>query len=447
MSKLRRWTTLLVLAAVLAGCGGTPEVSTSATVAPAANPTATTAPIIEPAAEPTTDSTPEVTAEAQAENTPEPTLAAQANDGGDQSDEEIETALQETVDLWNRAYAEANHDLLLEAIDPKASTLRRILADQLDASIQSQGSIDRDAQVADFERRANGYILAHVDVQGRFYTFTFKEVGGKWLLSEPRREELGKKKTIESEHIRLEYYPWDDDVAPQIAEMLEEAHTFVVEKLGRGPQEKTRVQLNAIGQLARSGGLVLASYQTGSTRRARVANISINSPNSFQGGRYDREAGWQQQMTETLNHEYVHLVHDCCFTNLFLQATWMIEGLAVYVTEGGHTNGYMSYVTRAVQNDAILPIRAPSTGSGKVPKHLEAFDTLNEAETLTAYGLSATLVDYIVTNHGGMDGFWKLATDFEQSHDINTSVQNVFGISLEELETGWRKELMQRYGG
>jgi hypothetical protein len=447
MCNLRRWITLLALTGVLAGCGGTPEVSTSPTIAPATEVAPTVAPATEPAAEPTTASTPEATEEAPTASAPEPTAALETTDAGALTDEDLKAALQETVDLWNRAYAEADHDVMLQAIDPKASTLRRILADQLDASIQSQGGIERNGVVAEVERRANGYVLARVDTNGRFFTFTFRDVNGKWLLSEPRREELGKKKTLETEHFRLEYYGWDDDVAPEISRMLEDAHTFVVGKLGRGPETQVRVQLNAIAQLARSSGLTLAYYQTGSIRRARVTNISINSPNSFQGGRYDRETGWQQQMSETLNHEYVHLVHDCCFANGFLQATWMSEGLAVYITEGGHTNGYMSYVTRAVQDNRIIPIWAPSSVPGQVPKHLEAFDELNEAETLTAYGLSATLVDYIVTNYGGLEGFWKLATDFEKSHDIKKSVQNAFGISYEELESGWRNDLIKRYGG
>ncbi len=300
----------------------------------------------------------------------------------------------------------------------------------------------------DFERRGQNYILAHVDVGSQRFTFTFRDVKGQWLLSEPGRAELGKKTKIETEHFTLEYYPWDENVAPEIAAMLEDAHKFVVEKLGRGPDKKVRVQLNPTAELAKTSGLALAFYQYGSTRQQiGRANIVINSPNSFPGGRYDREAGWKSEMDDTLKHEYVHLVHDCCFTNAVFQAAWMTEGLAVYLTEGGHTNYYMaSYAIPAIQNDTILPIWAPRPGPGKVPKHLEEWDELDGAERLTAYGLSATLVEYIVTNYGGLDGFWKLATDFEKSHDIKQSVRNAFGISFEEFEKGWKDDLKKRYG-
>ena len=436
----RRLIVLTLTSIVLASCGGTPAaVSTpepAVTSAPAAAQEVATTEAAPTEAAATAEAA-LATAEPTAEPTPEAATATE------QSDDEIRAALQETVDIWSQAYEQNDPNMLRQAIDTRAPTLRRILADQMSAG----GGRDWNPVVVDFEQRDHGYILAHLDVGGYIYTATFRQVKGKWLLSEPRRAELGKKKKIETEHVTFEYYPWDEDVAPQVASMLEDAYAFAAGKLGRSPDKKIKAQLNPTADLAKTIGIALAFYRTGSIRQERIVNVVINSPNSFPGGRYDRETGWQPQMAETLNHEFIHLFHDCCFANGVFQNPWMSEGLAVYLTEGGHTNRYMSRVIRAVQNDAIIPIWAPRPAPGRIPKHLEEWDELNEDERLTAYGLSATLVDYIVTNYGGIEGFWKLALDYEQSHDIKVSVPNAYGISFEEFEQGWMEDLKKRYGG
>jgi hypothetical protein len=450
MRKPRWYAVLLIVASILAACGAAPAAQTIPTVeAVVEAPTAAPTEIVEPTDAPAVEETPEV-AEPTVEEAPEvaePTSAPAADDTATAlSEAEVIAALQETVDLWNQAYEDADHDTLAKAIDPRSPTLRRILGDQLDHFTQSQGSGNLHGKVIHYEQRDHGLILAHIDVYGSINTFTFRNVDGSWLLSEPRRAELGKKKVIETEHVRLEYYGWDTDVAPEIAEMLEEAHRVVVDQMGRGPEQKVRAQLRATAQLARGRGTILAFYMFGTTRNRRGNNITVSSPNSYQGGQYDRATGWHEQMRTVLEHEYVHLVHDCCFTNLFFQAEWMSEGLAVYLTDGGHTNWFMPYVQQAIQDDEVLPIWAPSPAPAQLPKHLDSWGELNEAERSEAYGLSATLVDYIVTHHGGMDGFWKLAIEYSEVHDIRKAVPNALGISLEELEHSWIDDLKQRYG-
>jgi hypothetical protein len=63
-----------------------------------------------------------------------------------------------------------------------------------------------------------------------------------------------------------------------------------------------------------------------------------------------------------------------------------------------------------------------------------------------AYGLAASLVDYINEKHGGMDGFWKFAAAFDQQQNLDKALQEAFGVTYEQFDTDWRAWLKAKYG-
>jgi hypothetical protein len=455
MNILRHFTVPLLLVLVLAGCGGlpaanTPAIQTPSTDAIAAAPAATNEPTTAAATTaPTAESTPATTAAATtgaATAAPNQTSTSAA---ATLSDDELKAALQKTMDTWSQAFAEADKGLLAKAVDPKALAFRRTQEAYLKYVSEAQGSsgMDWSGTVATVKRRENGYVQAGVDIRGARRVFTFKPVGGRWLLSEPSRAELGQRKKLETEHFIMEYYPWDADVADDIAKLLEKVHADDTAKMGKGPDKKTLVHVAPTAEATPGGssGTFLAFYRRGIGSRLGQKEIVINSPNNAGFGGYDPAEGWQPQLEGTIAHEYAHLINDCCFTPIAKQNDWMTEGLAVYISEGGHTNGYMSRVKYAVQHDSLIPIIGQPTSAGGVRQDLENLSALDKDNGL-AYGEAATLVDYIVTHYGGLEGYWKLVDDYSKTQNFDQSLQNVLKITVADLDKAWRADLKQRYG-
>jgi hypothetical protein len=450
MKKFRAYLVLLTLVAVLAACGSTP-VATTPTTAP--EPTAaepTTAPTEEAPAEPTEEApaaTTEATQEATSESTDSTAAPSEetATSGATQSDEEIIAALQKAVDTWTEAYEEVDVEKLRSVIDPKALSLRRTQGELFKARTESIGAAGRDwsATVAEIEPLDLGYVLALVDIGTQRFPFTFKQVDGEWMMSEPKRAEIGKKQKQETEHFVFEYYPWSENILPDIIELMENAQELVVTKMGRGPEKKPIVRLIPTTEVGNSSGNTLAFYQRGTGATRGTQTMVINSPESYGVVSYDREAGWKPDLQVTLAHEFVHLVNDCCFVPIAEQNDWMTEGLAEYISDGPVSR--QGQVALAVQSDAIIPIQIGE--SERFDKQDLEHLTLLDRDVSLAYGLSSSIVDYIVRNYGGLDGYWKLIGDYRETQNFDQSLQNVLGITFQQFDEGWRADLKEQFGG
>ena len=451
MTQIRRFLVLLALGGILAGCGNTPAASITPTTAPEAPaaPEPTTAAVEAPTAEPTSVEpttvrpTTETTA-APADSTNAPSEQTEAS-GTTQSDEEIMAELQTVVDTWSEAYEEVDVEKLRSVIDPKSLALRRTQGELFKSRTESLGATGRDwsARVVDVTPRDLGYVLAHIDVGSQRYPFTFKQVNGKWMMSEPKRAEIGKKQKQETENFVFEYYPWDEKILPEIVEQMEAAEDLVVNKMGRGPENKPTVRLNPTTEVGNASGATLAYYQRGSGAQRGKQTMVINSPDSYGAVSYDSTAGWKPDLRVTLAHEFTHLLNDCCFTPIARQNDWMTEGLAEYITDGPVSR--QGQVALAVQSDAIIPIQIAD--SERYDKQDLEHLTLLDKDISLAYGLSSSIVDYIVRNHGGMDGYWKLIGDYDKTQNFDQSLQNVLGINFQQFDEGWRADLKKQFGG
>ena len=447
MTKLRRFIILTLVSAVLISCGGAPAAistpepaATSVATAPQAAATEAAAPAATATTEPTTEPTEEATAAVTA-------AAGATADIASQSDEEIIAGMQEAVDVWSEAFSTGNPELLKTIIDPKRPALRRTQEGLLKYYNESQtaGQMDWQGKVAEIKRRELGYVEASVDTSGGRRPFTFKQIKGTWMLSEPSRSELGKREKLETENFTIQYYPWDEDIVAEMGQLMEAAHEKNQEVLGRVPDEKPLVQLIPTIETMPGGGRagVLAFYRRGSGARLGLKEMVVNSPQSFGFVAYDPAVGWQADLTETLAHEYVHLINDCCFTPIARMNDWMIEGIAEYVASGPRSR--QAQVAYAVQNDSLIPIR--DTTEGRVYKQdLENLSILEQDNSL-AYGEASSLVDFIVRNYGGLDGFWKLVEEYDRTQNFDTALQNLHGISFDDFDKAWREDLQQIYGG
>jgi hypothetical protein len=404
-------------AALLAGCAGAPQAE-APTSAPA--PTAAAAPTTASAA---------------------PTGAPAATVAGTPTEADIKASIQQTLDLYAQAYGENKPNLLKQTVDQTNAPFRRLIQTRFETFQQSifAGKLSFNYKVKTITPRDHGFILAQVEREGGAVAdWLFRQVKGKWLLSEPTEEQLGKREKIESEHFTFYTYPWADDINPTLIKLMENARSTALERLGKVPDKKANIYIKPIfGIGSPENPNAAAYYDLGSTRTG-VDRIVIFAPHSFSFGFYD-PAGWEADFQGTLTHEYTHLVNNRSFTPIARETDWMSEGLAEFVSDNPRANE----VHEAVSSDKIIPI---IDTSGQVNKQdLEHLSILEKDRSL-AYGLAYSLVAYVNEKYGGMDGYWKLVQAFDKEQNFDKALQQAFGVTYEQFDKDWRAWLKTKYG-
>jgi hypothetical protein len=421
---------LIALAgALLAACGGPAAVAPTA-IAPtaaAAQPTAA-----EPtAAEPTAATAPA--------DEPTATPAAGAGTEGDGP----KAGIQQTLDKLAEAYNENKPELIAQIVDPANSPLRRFWQTRLETYQQSLsgGQLTFAYEVQETEPLDLGFVKAEVRSGGGIANWTFREVDGTWLMSEPTKAQLGRREKIEGEHFTYLVYPWEKERAEEIITLMDNARERVRAKLGKVPDKKAEVYLNPTYSVASDASPnTLAYYDTHSGSARGVDKMVIFMPESYVFGFYDPSVGWQKELEDTLTHEYAHLVNNREFTPLARMSVWMSEGLAEYVSDSFR----VAQVSQAVQADYIIPILDPS---GQVNKQdLDHLTILEKASDRSlAYGFAASLVQYIDETYGGLDAFWKFVAAYDTSQSHEQALQEAFGVSYEQFDKDWRAWLKEKY--
>jgi hypothetical protein len=413
-----------VLSAVLlAACAGAPQAE-APTSAPA--PTAAAAPTAASAA-PT--SAPAATA-AEPAATSAPT------------DDDIKAGIQQALDLYTQAYNEKKPDLLLQAADQTNAPFRRFIQTRFEtfqASIRA-GQQRSPMKVAKILGKLDfGFVVAQIESDGLVADWTFRQVGGRWVMSEPTEKQLGKREKIEGEHFVYYAYPWSKETNTKIMELMESARKTVEQKLGKVPDTKPSVYIRPIfGVGGPQNANVLAYYD----RNLRAGDrIVVYGPEAYVFGFYDPSLGWEKELELTLAHEYTHLANHRSFTSLARMNDWMVEGLAEYVSNPDAVVN--RGVPLAVSSDKIIPI---IDTSGVVNKQDLEHLTILDKDVSLAYGLATSLVEYVNETYGGMDGFWKLVQAYDKVQNFDKALQEAYGIGYEQFDKDWRAWLKAKYG-
>ncbi len=368
--------------------------------------------------------------------TPTPTLA------GTPGQADLQRSIQQTIDLYARAYNENKLDLLKQAVDQTNLPFRRLVQTRFEDFQKSflQGKYRFSFTVIDVQPREHGFMLAHILTrEGGATDWLFRQVDGRWVLSEPTVEQVGQVKQVETDHFIFNTYPWAGDINDQVIELTENARERVLDRLGKAPDEKALVDIMPIYGLRPGDDPGAAAYYDEHSRNTDQDRILVYAPHSYLFGYYDPDLGWEADLEDVLTHEYTHLVHNRSFDNAGELVDWMVEGLAEYVSEAA--SEYELH--QAVKNDHIIPI-VDQTSSILDRQDLGHMYMLKEDMSL-AYALAHSLVVYIDQKYGGLDAFWKLARAYDKHQDMDEALRDALGVSYEEFDRGWRDWLKQHF--
>ncbi len=357
-------------------------------------------------------------------------------------EDQIKRGIQEALDLYARAYNENEPALLKEAVDQSNLPFRRFVNTRFESALKSSsaGQFAFRFKVAGIQPRDLGFVQAHITLRGGIAAdWLFREVEGRWVLSEPTAEQLGEPIKVEHEYFTFYTYAWAEDVNPILIELMENARRRVQERLGKVPDQKADVKLKPIYGLDPYDDPFAVAYYALGRRAGEPDRIEIYTPNSYGFGFYDAEVGWQAEMERVLVHEYTHMTHRRSFDNVGKLSSWMVEGLAQYVSDDPYTPDALRAALKA---GTIIPIIDTSTEVYKQDlMHME----LLEQDRALAYAFAHSLVIYITETYGGMEGFWKLAQAYEETQDLDEALREAFGVSYEQFDQDWRAWLQEKY--
>lgn len=391
---------------------------------------------------PTATALPTVAVTRSASATPQPGASPAASETAPSASavtpQPVETAtleaIQAALDLYVQAYNENQPELLDQAIDTSNKPFRRLAQSRFDDFQKSYrgGSGYPDLWVQSAETRPHGFLLARLQLEtGMAADWNFRQVDGRWVISEPSVEQIGPSETITSPNFVFTTYPWAEDVNTELVALMEDARTKVEGKLGKAPEERAQVEVRPIYGLDPFTAMgALAYYQAAGARGPD--KIVIYSPHSFAYGFFDPEIGWQGDLGQVLVHEYTHMVHNLSFDNAGGKlVSWMSEGLAEYVSGADYDRVAACRASKQGQRIPLVDRKS------KVNKQDLGHMYILDKDRGLAYAYAYTLVAYIVETHGGLDGFWKLAQAHDELQDMDEALQQAFGVSLDEFERDW----------
>lgn len=223
----------------------------------------------------------------------------------------------------------------------------------------------------------------------------------------------------ESDHFKFFAAQGAEDAAEPLARELEANYERITRDLQVAPADKFEVYLFAdVDSFHRASGRPDAPATSIGTTQG--TDIWLVSPLNPSGG-LDT-----QEMLAAGVHEFVHaLVHSINGSldrNNYNIPIWLSEGLA------GYEAGQMIPEWRARMRELVAQDAIPSIGNDLVP---------DRYDKVKGFPFSITLVEYILDEYGMEKVIAMLKSPSE--------VEAILGVSLSELDAGWRAYLHRTY--
>ncbi|KAB8145832.1 hypothetical protein F8S13_01770 [Chloroflexia bacterium SDU3-3] len=349
--------------------------------------------------------------------------------------------IQQTLDRYTQAYNQNDQQLLTQIIDPQRLPFRRFTLSNF-TSFQSSWEHDRaraSLKLLGTTPLSDGLVLAHIQASnGNLADWPLRQVDGQWLLSEPSKQQLGTPSDMTIGHITFTTYPWADDINQEVIDLMRQAQHDAADRLGKDTDTKLNVIIKPSFELSpfENAGYV-AVYKPNYGPHGHDL-IEIFAPHTYMFGFYGKSGGWQRELRQTLTHEYAHMIHKRVFGNVGYFTGWMTEGLATYVSQ----EPIGATIRRALSSHAIIPLIDKQHSIDKYDlMHMRAITS----DRPQAYALAASVVAYIDERYHGLDSFWKMARNYQDSQDIDQAMRDALGTSADDFERDWETWLAKTY--
>jgi len=255
------------------------------------------------------------------------------------------------------------------------------------------------------------------------YWWTVESADGKYVQTVPLELNYNDLRynwqSLTEGQIILYWYEGDNSFVQELMEACQRGVLRLNREIGTLPEKLIKIYIYASANDLR-GAMIYPQEWTGGAAFTEFDTIVIGiSPDNVNWG------------TEALVHELTHLVvYQAVFSPYGKLPTWLDEGLAMY-NEGALSASFQSRLNDAVVADELISVRSLCSSFPADP-----------AGAYLAYAESYSIVEYLLTNYG-QDKMLNLLTLFKKGSTYDEALEQVYGFTLEELDTHWRQVLIE----
>jgi len=227
-------------------------------------------------------------------------------------------------------------------------------------------------------------------------------------------------KRVESSSFNLYWYKGDSHFAQQLVEAGEDALSLLEEDIGAKPGRAIKVYVYG-STAALHGSLIYPQEWTGGLAFTEYGIVAL--------GISTQQLSWGEA---AMAHEMAHLVVHQVTMNGYgvVLPNWLDEGLAMYA------EGELSSDLAAALSSAVKQGRLDSVQS------LSSSFPADTAGARLAYAESYSLVEYLLENKGGRENMLKLLGAIRAGCGYEEALQEVYGLSISQLDSQWKQYLM-----
>lgn len=305
--------------------------------------------------------------------------------------------------------------------DGTRAALRRCQGEAFEIAAR-QGTVGA-TTVGKVEPYLDQYVRAYVGSDGSGYQrLYFRREGGRWILTEPKEDELGGDRAKTIGGIDLTYYGIDDDIVDVYAKAGARARDFVL----------TVVR----GKTGTPFGLRIFPTRgaAGPTVACQVAGFHLpNNPSDHFVRLFSNILTFMPGFTEMtdsavsiIRHEGLHWAQDQFIPGITARLDWWL------------TEGWPDYIgdSRSPASKQVICTTPTPTFKQLVDGLLRTPETPPELPG-QYYVFANTMIEYLYATFGS-EAYWDLMTTYKDTVDPKVTYPKVLKVTPEQFYDGWK---------
>ena len=336
---------------------------------------------------------------------------------------EIESAIAERL----RAMGAKDLTAFQATVDLTRPAFRRCQQETFDIAAR-QGSATGPTKVVKVEVYGGTYVRAYLDDSGhgveRVY---FRRNNDRWVLTEPKVDELGGERSKVIDGVRVEYWGIDEDIAEVFGRESAATRQFLMPHANGPIRDPYFVKLIPTRETA---GIVACGFIGFANTRDLHAPF-IGLWRVWLAPTLDRVSDYQQAV---LRHEGLHYLQDQFIHSINVRLDWwLIEGWPDFVA----SSRSRGEIVRAVCGSSIPTLKRIIDGVPTEP------DTPPEL-TSQFYAQANSMVEFVYATYGAQ-GYWDLVALYKDNVDYRANYPKVFGVEPDTFYQRWLAFAKKKY--
>jgi hypothetical protein len=277
------------------------------------------------------------------------------------------------------------------------------------------------------EAYGDTYVRAYLDdFQGLFRLY-FRRDSDRWILTEPKADELRGERSKTVSGVRVDYWGIDEDVVDMVGAAAAETRDYIKPYANSPLKVPYFVKLIPTRETAGIVGCNFTAFAQ--TRDENAPQIGLWK--TWYSEDLRSVSDW---MLAVFHHEGLHYLQDQFIHKITIRLDWwLIEGWPDFIAQ----TSSRSAIRAALCTGTLPTLKRLIDGVPTEP------DTPPEL-TSQYYALANTLVDYVYATKGAQ-AYWDLLTLYKDVPDYRVQYPKVFGVEPDAFYASWLAYAKRKY--